>query len=399
MNSVFVKPRGWIPRRAAALARTLADEFRVVAIVGPRQAGKTTLARTVFGDRPYVSLEDPDDLRFAREDPRRFLGQFPDGAVLDEAQRCPEIFSYLQGVVDARRGPGQFILTGSQHFGLLATIGQSLAGRVGFLRLLPFSYPELRDGRIAPDSLDDLLIRGGYPPVYDLAASPARWYNAYLATYIERDVRQMVNVRDLAAFQLFVRLCAGSIGQLLNLARLGSDAGIDQKTARAWLGILEASFIAFRLLPHHRNFRKRLVKAPKLYFHDTGLAARLIGLEPPGQLAAHPMRGALFENWVVAELLKGRGARGKEDNLFFWRDHVGHEIDVLVDHGTSLQPVEIKAGSTVASDWFDGLSRWMALAGRAGRDPALVYGGDRAQDRGPARVLPWREIGTLADTV
>jgi hypothetical protein len=346
-----------------------------------------------------VSLEDPDDLRFARDDPRRFLGQFPEGAVIDEAQRCPDLFSYLQGVVDARRRPGQFILTGSQHFGLMERIGQSLAGRVGFLRLLPFSYPELRDGGIAPATLDDTLFRGGYPPVYDLPASPERWYNAYLATYVERDLRQTVNVRDLGAFQLFVRLCAGSIGQMTNLSRLGADGGIDQKTARAWLGILETSFIAFRLLPHHRSFRKRLVKSPKLYFFDTGLAARLLGVDSPGQLATHPMRGALFENWVISELMKGRGARGQEDNLFFWRDHIGHEVDVLADHGTTLQPVEIKSGSTIAPDWFDGLSRWMTLAGRAGRQPTLVYGGDHRQDRGAARVVPWKDIGSVAEVI
>ncbi len=385
-----------IPRQAFALARTLATGFKVVAIVGPRQAGKTTLARAAFGDRPYVSLEDPDDRRFAREDPRRFLAQFPRGAVIDEAQRCPDLFSYLQGVVDPRRSPGQFILTGSQHFGLMEKIGQSLSGRVGFLRLLPFSHAELRAGRIAPSSLDEILFKGGYPPVYDLPASPERWYNAYIATYVERDLRNLLNVRDLAAFHLFVRLCAGSVGQLVNLSRLGSDAGIDQKTARAWLGILEAGFIAFRLPPHHRNFRKRLVKSPKLYFFDTGLACRLLGVADPEQLATHPMRGNLFENWVIVELLKGRGARGKEDNLYFWRDHVGHEVDVLADQGTLLRPLEIKAGSTVAGDWFDGLSRWMALAGREGRDPALIYGGTRAQDRGKVRVIPWQDIGELA---
>jgi predicted AAA+ superfamily ATPase len=399
MNSDSVRQDEWIPRAAGALARTLAGEFKVVAIVGPRQAGKTTLARRVFPGRPYVSLEDPDELRFAREDPRRFLGRLDRGAIIDEAQRCPELFSYLQGVVDASPEPGRFILTGSQHFGLMASIGQSLAGRVGFLRLLPFSHPELRDAGIAPASLDALLYRGGYPPVYGRAASPERWYGAYAATYVERDVRQLVNVRDLATFQLFVRLCAANVGQLVNLSRLGADAGIDQKTARAWLGILEASFIVFRLAPHHRNFRKRLVKAPKLYFYDTGLAARLLGVDSPEQLATHPLRGALFECWVMTELLKGRGARGKPDNLFFWRDHVGHEVDALADQGTSLRPIEIKAGGTVAADWFDGLSRWMALAGKAGRDPTLVYGGDRSEPRGGVRVVPWRDIGALAETV
>lgn len=388
-----------IPRQAEPLARELAGQFKVLAIVGPRQAGKTTLARTVFDDRPYVSLEDPDDLRFASEDPRRFLGQFPDGAVVDEAQRCPDLFSYLQGVVDARRLPGQFVLTGSQHFGLVEKISQSLAGRVGFLRLLPFSLPELQVGDVAPPSLDDLLFKGGYPPLYDQPLTPERWLNAYVMTYVERDVRQLVNVRNLNAFQLFVRLCAGSCGQVLNLSRIATEVGIDQKTVRAWLGILEAGFIVFRLQPHHRNFRKRLVKTPKLYFHDTGLAARLLGVESPTQLVLHPMRAALFENWVVSEILKGRGVRGKDDNVFFWRSHVGHEVDIVADHGTRLMPIEAKSGATVGPDWLGGLRRWMELAGGAGHDPTLVYGGTRAQLRDGVRLVPWTQIGSLTEVV
>ena len=246
-----------ISRQSAKLAKKLAREFKVVAVVGPRQAGKTTLARAVFADKQYVSLEEPDNLQFAREDPRRFFEQYPDGAVIDEAQRCPDLFSYLQGIVDERNTAGQFILTGSQHFGLMETITQSLAGRVGFLRLLPFSFGELRSAGCAPDSVESMLFKGGYPPLYDQPVVPERWLDAYITTYVERDVRQLINVRDLSAFQLFVRLCAANVGQLLNMSRIGADVGIDQKTVRAWFGLLESSFIAFRLLPHFRNFRKR----------------------------------------------------------------------------------------------------------------------------------------------
>lgn len=388
-----------IPRQSADLARTLAREFKVVAIVGPRQSGKTTLAQAVFGDKPYVSLEEPDQRRFAEEDPRRFLELYPKGAVIDEAQRCPDLFSYLQGIVDTRAETGQFILTGSQHFGLLERISQSLAGRVGFVRLLPFSLGELAGADWLPNTLDELLFKGGYPPVYDLAAAPERWYNAYIATYVERDVRQLLNVRDLGTFQRFVALCAGYTGQLFNASRLGADIGVSHNTIRSWIDILEASFILLRLRPHHQNFRKRLVKNPKLYFWDTGLAARLLGLESPRQLATHAMRGALFENWVVVELLKSRGHRGKSDNLFFWRSHVGKEIDVVVEHADGLLPVEVKSGSTLTSDWFKGLDWWCEQAGVLAQTPWLVYGGGQRQRRGDVEVLPWKGLEELAEII
>ena len=377
----------------------MAREFKIVAIIGPRQAGKTTLARSVFSDMPYVSLETPDDLQFAREDPRRFLGQYPEGAVIDEAQRCPDLFSYLQGIVDGKNRPGQFILTGSQHFGLMENLTQSLAGRVGFLRLLPFSLAELQSAGRAPCAVDEMLFKGGYPPLYDQPVVPERWLDAYITTHLERDVRLLVNVRDLNPFQFFIRLCAGSIGQLLNLSRLGGDVGVDQKTIRSWLGILESSFIAFRLQPHHRNFRKRLVKTPKLYFYDPALAVRLLGIESADQLVTHPLRGALFENWVITELLKGRGARGKSDNLYFWRSHVGHEVDIIAEHGERLMPVEIKSGATIASDWFASLHSWLDMAGPVAQNPTLVYGGDRRQSRSGLEILPWQEIGALAEII
>lgn len=384
-----------IPRQAADLASSLADQFKVVAVVGPRQSGKTTLARSVFPDRAYVSLEEPDQRQFAQEDPRRFLEVYGPRAVIDEAQRCPDLFSYLQGVVDASRDPGQYILTGSQHFGLVERISQTLAGRVGFLRLLPFSLAELAGAGVLPATLDELLWMGGYPPIYDQPVTPDRWYSAYVTSYVERDVRTLVNVRDLGTFQRFLALCASNLGQLLNASRLGADLGVTHDTVRSWIHVLEASFVAYRLRPHHRNYRKRLVKAPKLYFYDTGLAARLLGIDSPRQLATHNMRGVLFENWVVTELLKGRSNVGREDNLYFWRSHAGHEIDIVVDQGSRLLPVEAKSGSTIAPDWFDALQRWQDLAGSESATPHLVYGGSQAQRRGEVRVLPWQQVGEL----
>ena len=386
-----------VTRDAEPLARTLAREFKIVAIIGPRQSGKTTLAQAVFAAKPYASLEDPDLLRFAQDDPRGFLGQYPGGAVIDEAQRCPELFSYLQGIVDRRREPGQFILTGSQHFGLVQRITQSLAGRVGFVNLLPFSAPELLAGGWLPASLDAALVLGGYPPLFDMPASPERWYNAYLGTYVERDVRQLRNVQDLPTFQRVLRLCAGAVGQLADLTRIGNDAGVDQKTVRAWLGVLEASFILFRLQPHHRNFRKRLVKTPKLYFYDVGVAARLIGIESAEQMSTHPLRGALFENWVITEYLKRRWNAGRQTNLYFWRSHGGLEVDLMLEQGQVLAPVEIKSGATVSSDWMRPLRRWRELAGNAAGRPIIVYGGDRAQQRSDADIVPWRQLAQLPE--
>ncbi len=388
---------GLIPRRAAVLVRQLSQEFKVVAIIGPRQSGKTTLARTLWPDRPYVSLEEPDHRQFAEEDPRRFLERYGPGSILDEAHRCPELFSYLQGVVDARHQPGQYILTGSQHFGLMARVSQSLAGRVGLVRLLPFAAEELAAAGQLPASLDQALFQGAYPPIYHQPVQPARWYGAYVSTYVERDVRQLLNVRDLGVFQRFVALCAGSVGQLLNSSRMAADLGISQPTVSAWLDLLEASFIVMRLRPHHRNFRKRLVKTPKLFFYDTGLAARLLGITGPEQLALHPLRGALFESWVVAELLKARANRGEEANLFFWRSHGGQEMDIVIEHGDRLLPVEVKSGSTLASDWFTGVEQWLALAG-SGAEPAwLLHGGDERQRRRGVEVCPWRSVAELGE--
>lgn len=379
-------------RDAEPTLRELAKEYPVVAITGPRQSGKTTLTRAVFSDKPYVSLEEPDHREFADEDPRGFLARYQDGAILDEVQRCPTLFSYLQGVLDHAGRPGMFILTGSQQFGLLAGITQTLAGRVALLHLLPFTLKELAtDGR-SPRSLDESLFTGLYPPIHDRRLAPAVWYANYVQTYVERDVRQMVNVRDLSAFQRFVRMCAARIGQLLNLSGLANDCGITHNTAKAWLSVLEASYLVFLLPPHHRNFNKRLVRMPKLYFYDTGLAAWLLGIREPGQLAIHAMRGALFESRIISELLKNRYNRGLTSNLYFWRDRAGNEVDILAEHGEMLTPIEIKSGQTVTRDYLIGLQKWLVIAGASAVKPLLIYAGDTSYTRSGIEIRRWRDM-------
>ena len=385
-----------IKRKITAVLQQMANQFKAVAVTGPRQSGKTTLTRLCFPEKAYVSLETPDERLMAIEDPRRFLDRFPQGCILDEVQRAPELFSYLQERLDDSRETGQFILTGSQQFGMMERISQTLAGRIGLLNLPPFSYGELEDADVQPKTLDETLWSGGYPPIYDQGVDPVLWLDAYISTYVERDVRQIVNVQDTHQFQRFLALCAGNVGQLFNASRLGADCGLHHGTVNKWVSVLEQSSLCFRLTPHHRNFRKRLVKTPKVYFWDTGLAVRLLRIESAKQLTTHPLRGVLFENWVVSELLKGRMNRGKRSNLFFWRNHVGLEVDVIAEHAEGLHPVEIKSGSTIASDWTDGLEKWLTLAGKESAQPTVVYGGDRAWERNGIRFIPWREIADLS---
>jgi len=346
-------------------------------------------------DRPYVSLEEPDLRHLAMDDPRGFLARFPDGAVLDEVQRAPELLSYLQTRVDVDRRMGLFLLTGSQQFGLLSGVTQSLAGRTAFVELLPFSIPELEQAGVRPASLDEMLFTGGYPPLYDRGLRPRDWLSAYVMAYVERDVRQLLKVQDLEIFQRFVRLCAGRSGQILHLTSLATDCGVTHHTAKAWISVLEASYIVFQLRPHPVNFSKRLIKAPKLYFYDTGLLCWLLGIQEPGQLATHPLRGNLFETLVVSELIKAYFNQGERAPLYFWRDSNGNEVDVIADAGGRLRPIEIKSGQTLNRDFFIGLERWLALAGSQAQSPVLVYGGAEDRVHRAVRVLPWNRIHTV----
>ncbi|MDA8256001.1 MAG: ATP-binding protein [Betaproteobacteria bacterium] len=381
-----------IRRTALSTVQRLAQGFPIVALTGPRQSGKTTLARTAFPGKPYVSLENPDQLAYATADARRFLANYPDGAIIDEVQRCPELFSYLQGWVDERRRMGDFVLTGSQQFGLLSKITQSLAGRVGLVHLLPLSQSELAGAGMVATGVDIALWQGAYPALYDRGLSPEDWFPNYVATYVERDVRQLLAVRELGLFQRFLKMCAARSGQLLNLSSLAADCGISHVTARQWLTVLEASYIVRLLAPYHRNFGKRLVKTPKLYFLDVGLAAWLLGIRDAGAIATHAMRGALFETFVIGEFIKQRHNAGQPAELYFWRDNVGHEIDLLFETGGGLQPVEIKSGMTFSRDWLDAAKRWKAFAGAAALDPWIIHGGDQSFERDGGRAFSWRAL-------
>jgi predicted AAA+ superfamily ATPase len=402
-------------------SRTLAPElqkaagpFPVLFLTGPRQSGKTTLARMAFPDYQYVSLEDPQLRAEALEDPRGLLRRIAGapGVIFDEAQRAPDLFSYLQGVVDERRG-GPFVLTGSQNFLLSERITQTLAGRTAVFELLPFSVAELarrqaltpvgfsraRDaaGDVAAGlrpalSLDDLLFTGAYPAIHDRGADPGRWLRSYISTYVERDARAVGAIGDLDTFLRFLGLCAGRSGQLLNLAALGAEAGVSHSTARRWLSILRASYIVEVLAPHHENFGKRIVKTPKLYFLDTGLLCALLGLRGAEDLRTHPLRGAIFETFVVSELTKLFVHYGERARLFFWRDSHGTEVDALVDLGRERVAVEAKAGMTVAGDAFRGLEAYERLrraSGGEGTGGVLVYGGDEWYERRGSDVRPW----------
>ncbi len=388
-----------ITRTAHKTLKKLAADYPAVVVTGPRQSGKTTLVQEVFSEKPYVSLEELDTREFAMADPRGFLSQYPNGAILDEVQRCPDLFSYLQSIIDKQKKMGLFVLTGSQQFGLMSGISQSLAGRVAKLSLLPFSLYELQEAKQAPDKIEDLLFKGGYPPIYDRKLDPHLWYNNYVDTYIERDVRQLVNVRDLSTFQRFIRMCAARTGQILNLSSLANDCGITHNTAKAWISVLEASYIIHLLQPHHKNFNKRLIKSPKLYFYDTGLAAWLQNIQSAEQLSTHSARGQIFETWVVSEAIKYRYNNGLATNLYFWRDSTGNEIDILVDKSGTLIPIEVKSGQTINSEFFSGLKKYSLMAGNEVKSSALVYGGSQSYTRENTSVISWLDIHNLSKLI
>ncbi|HNW27045.1 MAG TPA: ATP-binding protein [Spirochaetota bacterium] len=380
-----------IKRKISDKVLQLARQYPVVTITGPRQSGKTTLCKQIFRDRDYVSLEDLDEREFARSDPRGFLKRFPDGAVIDEVQRVPDLLSYIQTLVDEKGGAGHFILTGSHQFDLLGSVAQSLAGRTALVHLLPFSSEEIYPSKKGTPSLDETIYRGFYPRIHDRKLNPTEALSFYVSTYIERDLRNIINIKDLSVFETFLKLCAGRCGQIVNLSGIGNDCGINHATVKNWLSVLEASGIVRMLRPYFKNFNKRLIKSPKLYFLDTGLAAYLLGITTPAQVSTHPLRGALFECFVVSELLKMRFNAVKPDNLYFFRDNIGNEVDVIMDFGTTTQQVEIKSGMTVSEDSFKGLRYIISLNKKAGNS-YLVYGGEKSLVRDNIKVLGWMDV-------
>lgn len=344
----------------------------------------------MFPDLAYASLEPLDVRSFGADDPRAFLAQFPDGAMIDEVQRCPDLPSYLQGIIDEDPRPGKWILTGSQNLALLESVGQSLAGRTAVLHLLPLTLPEVRRFKKHPTSLDAALLAGGYPRIFDQQLSPGDWLSAYVATYIERDVRALSRIGDLATFQRFLQLCAGRTSQLLNLSSLATDCGITQPTAKAWLSVLETSFVAFQLRPWSGNIRKRLVKSPKLHFYDTGLVCWLLGIRSGDQLRSHPLRGPIFETWVASEIVKHRANRGESGGLFFFRDRHGLEADLVIEEGGALTIVETRSGQTVTNDMLSSVGRVSSALGGVGKiEVVVIHGGDEPQRRRGVDALPW----------
>ncbi len=371
-----------------------AQEASSITLTGPRQSGKTTLCRTVFAQLPYVSLEAPDVRTFALEDPRAFLAQFPNGAVIDEVQRTPDIPSYLQGVIDTEPQPGRWVLTGSQNLSLSESVNQSLAGRTAVHHLLPLARSEAVRFPHYPKTLEEAVFTGGYPRIYDQGLDPSEWLRSYVATYIERDVRTVSVVGDLAMFQRFLELCAGRTAQLFNYSALSSDCGVSQPTAKAWLAILEASFIVFRLQPFHANLGKRLVKMPKLHFYDTGLVCWLIGIRTPEQLRSHPLRGPIFETWVVSEVAKRRMNMGQTRGLSFYRNRDGAEVDLVIEHPSGVTLMEAKASQTPSSSLFDGALRVRRQITDPGIscDVTVVYGGEELQRRSVGSLMPWNRL-------
>jgi uncharacterized protein len=395
LASAFHIPCQWSPsmieRTLTPKIIALAQKFQVITLTGPRQSGKTTLVKAAFPSLPYVSLEEPDIRQIALTDPRGFLSNYPAGAILDEIQNTPDLFSYIQSIVDGNRQT-RFILTGSSNFLLMERISQTLAGRTAVLHLLPFSFSELETIEPSFDRYESLIFKGQYPRIYDRAIAPTDFYPAYIQTYVERDVRMVKNIGDINTFIQFIQLCAGRTGQLLNYTSLASDAGISPNTAKAWLSILESSFILYRLQPFHRNFNKRLVKSPKLYFYDTGVACSLLGIRDENQVNLHYLKGALFENLILNEFIKRNFHRGEYHLPYFWQDSHGKEIDCLLVDGENVVPIEIKSGKTIANNYFDNLHYWHQLTGAPEKQSFVVYGGEQSMQTSTGSFISWRQL-------
>lgn len=371
----------------------MASKFPILAITGPRQSGKTTLCKKLFSDYRYVTLENPDSKEFAQNDPRGFLQEYNTNVIIDEVQNVPELFSYLQERTDATRVTGQYILTGSQNFILLEKISQTLAGRVYIYHLLPFSHAEL-----IPKYEQNLLtsiFKGGYPRIYDKEIHPTDFFPSYVQTYLERDVRGILSIRNLNLFSSFLKICAGRIGQLFNASSISNELGIDYKTVQSWLSLLETSFVVYRLQPWHTNFNKRIIKSPKIYFYDTGLACHLLGLRTSEEIAVHFLKGALFENYAINEYVKSTWNRGASLSSYFWRDSAGNEIDLLIEDANRLKIVEIKSAQTIRQSFFKGLNRFEKMASNFSVKKYLVYGGNESQKRSDVSIISWDKVNEI----
>ena len=395
-----------IKRFLATKLKKAVQQYPVLTLTGPRQSGKTTLVKMVFSDYEYVSLENPDMRMFAMEDPNGFLRQFQAGVILDEVQRTPDLLSYIQTIVDRDSRSGQFILTGSQNLLLLDKISQSLAGRTAVFHLMPFSqrenlgnnlyspeeFPDTSPSRKSFSDLWETLCTGFYPRIHDKGLEAQEWLANYYQTYVERDVRLVINIGDMETFGRFVRLCAGRTGQLLNYSSLAADCGISVMTAKRWISVLQAGFIVSLVRPHYENFNKRLIKAPKMFFMDTGLLTFLLGVRNGKELQYHPLRGAVFESFVFSELYKLYLNNGRIPDIFYWQDVKRHEIDFILERGSKLLPIEVKSGETLSSDSFKGLKYYTGLAGNKTSVPVLIYGGNENYIRSGIQVLSWRNL-------
>lgn len=382
-------------RKLSAILLKRAEKIPVIAILGPRQSGKTTLAKQVFNQHAYVSLENYEERELASNDPKRFLEMYRNshGIILDEIQRVPKLLSYVQTYVDEAHRPGHIILTGSQNILVNETISQTLAGRIAIFTLLPLSIAELSENFILPDAIEKLSYTGCYPRIYAYDLDPTSWYLDYIETYVERDVSHIGNVSDLSTFRRFIRLCAGQVGQLLNFALLANDCGIDQRTAKGWISILEASYIVFLMQPHYVNFRKRLIKSPKLYFYDTGIICALLDIKSPEQLDTHYLRGNIIESLLISEIYKHYYNNGdRPHNVHFWRNQTGNEVDCVIQKGNALVPIEIKAGKTINSSFFNGLQYWASLTEEKTSHGYVIYGGSKNQEWPQGKVVSWQNI-------
>ncbi len=376
-------------REISTKIKLYAKQYPIITIVGPRQSGKTTLAKEIFADKPYISLEDLDNRNFATEDPKGFLKEYAKGAIIDEVQRAPDLCSYLQTIVDEDDQPGKFILTGSQQFEIFNNISQSLAGRTAIVKLLPFTMAEAYPKKLP--RLEELLYRGFYPRIFAKNLVPTEMLSFYTETYLERDVRNLINVKDLAKFNLFLRLCAARTGQLVNLSNIANECGVQHNTIKSWLNILEASFVIKLLQPYHQNINKRLVKAPKLFFLDVGLASFLLGINEQEQLKFHPLKGALFETLIVSELLKQRFNQGQRDNLYFYRDSNGNEIDIIKDNGVEIELCEVKLAQTVSNHFFRNFVAFPELE-NIKINKSLIYGGQKSYQFKDYQILSYKDL-------